>query len=197
MSGLPSTINRFNLQTGQFDGLPVPERRLSDLRGYFADSRAFERLAAGENPLLYNVAVDETTQGEGQLNYGVGVLMAGRVGAEYFMTKGHFHAWRQAAEVYIGLSGNGLMLLEEETSSEERLLPLEAGCVVNVPGFTAHRTINIGSVPLVYIAVYPAGAGHDYGVIAKRNFRSVVVDVNGRATLIRRETYLATLQKDA
>ncbi len=197
MSGLPSTINRFNLQTGQFDGLPAPERRLSDLRGYFADSSAFERLAAGENPLLYTVAVDETTQGEGQLNYGVGVLMPGRVGAEYFMTKGHFHAWRQAAEVYIGLSGNGLMLLEEETSGEERLLPLEAGCVVNVPGFTAHRTINIGSVPLVYIAVYPAGAGHDYGVIAKRNFRSVVVDVDGRATLVRRETYLPTLQKDA
>lgn len=196
MSTLPSGIHRFNLQTGKFDGLPAPERHLRDLRGYFVDSEAFERLVAAENPVLYTVAVDETTQGEGQLNYGVGVLMPGRVGAEYFMTKGHFHAWRQAAEVYIGLSGNGLMLLEEETSNEERLLSLDAGCVVNVPGFTAHRTINVGTVPLVYTAVYPAGAGHDYGVIARRNFQSVVIDVDGSPTLIRRETYLSSINRD-
>jgi glucose-6-phosphate isomerase len=32
----------------------------------------------------------------------LGVLMPGKVGAEYFMTKGHIHAWRPAAEVYLG-----------------------------------------------------------------------------------------------
>jgi glucose-6-phosphate isomerase len=44
-----------------------------------------------------------------------------------------------------------------------------------VPGYTAHRTVNVGDEPLVYLGIYPANAGHDYGQIAKRNFRQMVL----------------------
>ena len=40
------------------------------------------------------------------------------------MTKGHLHAWREAAEFYIGLSGEGVMLLEDEASGESRMVSL-------------------------------------------------------------------------
>ena len=78
------------------------------------------------------------------------------------------------------------MLLEEENSGESRLVPLGAHQAVYVPGHTAHRTINIGAEPLVYLGVYPARAGHDYGVIAKRNFRKVVIEREGQPVLLDR-----------
>jgi len=102
------------------------------------------------------------------------------------MTKGHYHAWRPAAEVYIGLRGQGMMLLEQEHSDQVELLPLGAGNIVYVPGHTAHRTMNTGSEPLVYIGVYPAKAGHDYQSLAKTNFRHKVVERDGKPTLIKR-----------
>ena len=45
-------------------------------------------------------------------------------------------------------------------------MPLTPESAVYVPGHTAHRTINTGDMPLTYLGIYPARAGHDYGVIA-------------------------------
>jgi glucose-6-phosphate isomerase len=167
------------------------ERRLSDLRGVFADSAAYERVLADGDPLLYTVHSIEAAHGEGDLHYGIGTLMPGRIGDEYYMTKGHLHSWRPAAEVYIGLSGAGLMLLENEETGDSRLFPLEPNGIVYVPGYTAHRTINTGNMPLTYIGIYPARAGHDYGAIAERNFRKVVAERSGRPEMIDRKEFLA------
>lgn len=102
------------------------------------------------------------------------------------MTKGHLHSWREAAEFYFGLSGEGVMLLEDEATGESRMVPLRPNGVVYVPGHTAHRTMNTGQVPLTYVGVYPAKAGHDYRTIAKTNFRWVVVERDGRPAMIER-----------
>ena len=66
------------------------------------------------------------------------------------------------------------------------MLPLQERTVVYVPGHTAHRTINTGDGPLIYLGVYPAAAGHDYGAIAERNFRKVVVEREGRPVMLDR-----------
>lgn len=171
------------------NGTPI-ERRLSDMAGYYADSKAFEALLAQGDALHYTVSAVAPADGEGALHYAIGNLLPGRVGQEYFMTKGHFHAWRAAGEYYIGLSGEGVMLLESEDGAESRLLPLTAHAAVYVPGYTAHRTINTGDKPLIYLGIYPAQAGHDYGAIAERNFRHVVVAVDGEPTMMAREAYL-------
>ncbi|MCU0512929.1 MAG: glucose-6-phosphate isomerase [Anaerolineae bacterium] len=173
-------------------GAPVSERRLSDLQGYFADTAAFEQALAMDDPVLYRVYSLEPGTGEGDLAYGFGVLMPGKVGQEYYFTKGHYHAWRAAAEVYIGLSGSGYMLLEDEQTGASRLLPLTGHSAVYVPGGTAHRTINTGTTPLTYIGINPARAGHDYGSIAERGFRQIVVEVAGTPTLIDRALYAAS-----
>jgi glucose-6-phosphate isomerase len=188
-----SLFARFDPNTGALDGASYVERRLSDLRGCFADTQAYDDALAQGDPVVYRFGSLEPALGDGQLNYAIGTLMPGRVGAEYYLTKGHLHAWRPAAEVYLGLQGEGMMLLEDEATGATRAVPLVAHSAVYVPGHTAHRTINTGAVPLTYIGVYPAAAGHDYGAIAARNFASVVVSVAGQPTVIDRETFLESL----
>lgn len=179
--GLP-----FDLQSVSLGDGPRVERRLSDLRGSFRDAVAYEAALSQGDPLLYAVASFEKPRGAGQLHYGLGVLYPGRVGDEYYLTKGHYHSRREAAEVYMGLAGEGMMLLEDESGETLRAVPLGAGKVVYVPGHTAHRTVNTGSEPLAYIGVYPSDAGHDYGSIAKTNFRQVVLAVNGKPQVLQR-----------
>lgn len=180
----------YDAATGQLKGATMAHRNLSDLRGSFVDAQAFESALRQGDPLIYTVASVEPGKGSGDLHYGLGVLMPGKIGEEYFLTKGHYHAWREAAEVYIGLRGEGCMLLEDESSGLSRMVPLGAGKIVYVPGHTAHRTINTGSEPLVYIGVYPAAAGHDYGSIATRNFRKVLIERDGHPLLLDRSEIL-------
>jgi glucose-6-phosphate isomerase, archaeal len=177
-----------NIKEGKIEGAPIAQRHLSDLAGIFADSAAYDEASAKGDPLVYAVSSVEPTQGDGQLHYAVGTLMPGHIGREYYMTKGHYHAWRAAAEVYLGLSGEGLMLLEDE-KGESRLLALTPNALVYVPGFTAHRTINTGPEPLTYIGIYPADAGHDYAAIAKKNFRNVVIETKGKPEMLDRAAY--------
>lgn len=176
----------YDALTAVLSGGQIVERRLGQMSGCFADEAAFDVAVKGGDPLLYRVTAVEPAQGKGDLHYGLGILYPGKVGDEYFMTKGHLHATREAAEVYIGLTGEGFMLLEDEHSGESRLEPLGKGKVVYVPGHTAHRTMNTGDVPLTYFGVYPANAGHDYGAIAERNFRKILVERDGQPTLIDR-----------
>lgn len=183
----------FDTQAGTIAGAPQVVRRLRDLQGVFADTAGYAAALAAGDPVVYTVASIEAFSGPGQLHYGLGTLMPGRVGAEYYCTKGHLHAWRPAAEVYIGLAGAGAMLLEHEQGGATRLEPLGAGKIVYVPGHTAHRTINTGDAPLVYLGVYDATAGHDYAPIAARNFRSLLVAAEGRPSLVERAAWLRTL----
>lgn len=184
---------RFDPMEGLIPGRAAIRRYLRDLSSSFADQAACSARLQ-ENPLLYQVTPIEDHTGAGQLHYGLGVLMPGKIGREYFMTKGHFHAWRPAAEVYIGLRGRGLMILEDERTGECRVTPLEANTVVYVPGWTAHRTVNIGEEPLVYWGIFPSEAGHDYGAVGERNFRIVVVEKENQPTVMERSAFLRELE---
>jgi len=183
---MTSLLSRYDPVTGRIGNAPLVERRLSDLRGSFADVKAYDAALRQGDPLVYSVSAVEPADGEGQLHYGLGMIFPGRIGDEYFLTKGHYHTWRPAAEFYFGLAGRGMMLLEDEATCESRMVPLEVNAAVYVPGHTAHRTVNIGSEPLVYLGVYPAMAGHDYGALAERNFRKMIVEREGAPALVER-----------
>lgn len=165
----------YALDSAKLGSRPVVQRHLADLRGCYEDNAAFEAELAKGNPLIYAVSAVEPASGDGQLHYGLGILHPGRVGDEYHLTKGHLHAHRAAAEIYIGLRGQGAMILEDEHTGETKLVPLVVNSAVYVPGHTAHRTVNTGSEPLVYLGIYPSNAGHDYASIASKNFSHVVV----------------------
>lgn len=181
-------VDHFDVHAGVLaSGGAVTKRYLADLRGCFRDTAAFERALAQGNSLVYTVSSVTPAEGPGDLHYGLGTIYPGQVGEEYFLTKGHIHSWRPAAELYIGLQGEGAMLLEDETTGQDRLVPLSANAMVYVPGHTFHRTVNVGDEPLVYLGIYPAQAGHDYQAIAARNFRSVVLKRDGKPCLIKRD----------
>lgn len=189
-----SSYTQFDPANGTIDGYPTVEKRLSQLPGIFADNAAYkEALKEGNDPLVYTVTSVVPAQGDGQLHYGIGRILPGRVGREYYMTHGHFHERRIAAEIYIGLKGTGLMLLEDEKGSMARSIDLTPDSIVYVPGHTAHRTINTGPEPLTYIGIYPADAGHDYGALATRNFSKVVAAQNGTPLVSGRQDFLNTL----
>lgn len=149
---------------GAFSHAPVIRKttRIQDLAAVFADGQAWRSC----DPLLpvYTVEMLETPAGEGELWTGVTHLNPGKVGNEFFMTRGHFHARREQGEVYFGLRGQGLLLLQDE-HGKARLEKVCAGSVHIIPGFTAHRLINTGSEILSALAVWPTIAGHDYAAL--------------------------------
>ena len=158
-------------------------RRASDLRGCYADAAALERLIARGDPVHYEVFEVPVPAERGHLMYCISRIQPGRVGRECFMTKGHYHADAGAAEVYLGLSGEGRVLLKtrDGRSVVERIAP---GRMVYVPPWWAHRTANTGRAPLAFFCVYPAEAGHNYGDIEREGFPKRIVRRGGRVCVV-------------
>lgn len=145
------------------------ERRASDLRGLFSNPAALEQLVSDGDPVIYEVLTYDVPEEAGQLICCTTVLHPGTVGDEYFMTRGHYHADRYTGEVYLGLSGTGRLLLRTE-DGDTRAQPMQPGTIAYVPPGWAHRSVNTGQEPLVFLAVYPAQAGHDYDAVAQTGF---------------------------
>lgn len=182
-TGIIDTPYRF---TGdQMDGESVKRclRVLGDLKGIFADEAAFE--AMDQDMEAYRVAsIEPVVQGTpGGLYMGITYLAPGKVGREYFMTKGHFHSNRDTAEYYWGVEGEGMLILMDEDRNvwAEKMFP---GSLHYIPGKVAHRVANTGDKTLVFAASWPSDAGHDYGTIAKDGFAKRLMEVDGKPELV-------------
>lgn len=149
-------------------------RRTSDLRGYYADAEALETLIASGDPVHYRVYEKAIPKTEGHLLFCMSVLEPGCVGAEFFMTKGHYHTIADTAETYLCVRGSGFLLMKT-SDGQWAAEPMEAGRLVYAPPFWAHRSINTGDEPLISFCVYPAHAGHNYGDIETEGFPKRVV----------------------
>jgi len=100
------------------------------------------------------------------------------------MTKGHFHAVLETAEIYYCLQGEGVMVMETP-EGECSIQELRPGKVLYVPPRWAHRSVNTGrEEDLITFFVYPAHAGHDYSSIEGRGFRKLVVEHDGRLQIV-------------
>jgi glucose-6-phosphate isomerase len=165
----------FALQGGLSQKAVSTKRRLSQMRGMFADAAAYEKTLQSEDPLVYEFYELGAPERPGDLAFGSSITYPGKVGNEYFMTKGHFHTVLETAEVYYALSGEGFMLLENP-EGDSSLQPLSPGSAVYVPPRYAHRTINTGAVPLVSFFVFRGDAGHNYGAIETKGYRKLVIE---------------------
>jgi glucose-6-phosphate isomerase, archaeal len=160
------------------------QRRLSGLRGLFSDGAAYQAELAKADPVVYEVYEIRRPEIAGELLHGLSVVHPGKVGREFYMTKGHYHAVRDTAEVYYCLKGRGLMLMENEAASwaAEEFGP---GRLVYVPPRWAHRSMNLSpDEDLITLFVYPGHAGHDYGAIEERGFRKLVMCDNGAHAIV-------------
>ena len=98
-----------------------------------------------------------------------------------FMTKGHFHL-RETAEIYFCLSGQGY-LLTQNNQGEVHLVQMNSGVLGYIPPGWGHRTLNTGPEEFVFLAVYPADAGHNYGIIEEKGFAGIMVEEKGHPEL--------------
>ena len=142
-------------------------KRFADLEGIYQDAGAFARVLA-ERGQEVSYQVDEFRPNEraGDLIFGTSVLYPGKVGEEYVMTRGHIHARSDRPEIYYGQGGDGVMLMENP-AGETRTVPLRPQEVVYVPPYWIHRSVNVGSAPLLTLFCYPADSGQDYDIILR------------------------------
>lgn len=167
MSMIKPFTTHIDFGSGKIYGLVPTRRTLSDLRGLAADARALEDLIRHENPLVYEVYTLELTKSADHVTMHATVIQPGKIGEEFFFTQGHRHVY-PVAEIYIGLKGQGLVLLRNE--NETRVMPLNPGDVVYIPPGWAHRAVNIGPTPLVFLSFHRSDAGHDYDVVRQAGF---------------------------
>ncbi|MGD0090007.1 MAG: glucose-6-phosphate isomerase family protein [Planctomycetota bacterium] len=157
-------------------------RKASDMRGYYRDAAALERLIAQGDPVHYEVFEKDIPQERGQLPVCISKLYPGQVGGECFMTKGHYHTVSGTAEVYLCIRGQGYMLLK--TADGQCVAePMRRDRLVYVPPHWAHRSINTGAEPLISLCVYPGDAGHNYGDIATEGFPKRVFVRGGKEVM--------------
>jgi len=170
----------FDLEEGAMPGAQnILRRNASAMRGHYKDEDALERLIAdGDDPLHYEVFMTPARkefQGlpvpeeDGHLLFCLSKIQPGVVGQECFMTKGHYHTRPETAEIYLGLRGEGLVLMKT-ADGRFAAQPIPRGRMVYIPPYWAHRTVNTGDEPLLFYCVYPADAGHNYGDIEDQGF---------------------------
>ncbi len=161
-------------------GTGAKKSLIRDLAGVFADDAAFTRLAAERG--------DETAYGVDEfrpdrvvpqdLIFGTSTLNPGKIGEEFFMTRGHIHVNTDRPEIYFCQSGRGVLHMELP-NGETRPAEMSPGTVVYVPPFWIHRSVNIGEEPLVTFFCYPADAGQDYDIIARAGGMRTLIVADG------------------
>jgi glucose-6-phosphate isomerase, archaeal len=181
---LPSPIS-LDWSHGAMAGELVREsfKSLGDLAKIFHDHAAFARLDPAREVYRVRSWAPVSPGTEGGLFWGVTILQAGKVGDEYFMTHGHFHANSTRAEYYAVVSGTGMLIRmdSDRTTWGEAMAP---GTLHYIRGEHAHRVANTGDAPLVFWACWGSDAGYDYGTIAERGFGARLVERDGQSVFI-------------
>lgn len=150
-------------------------KRVRELAGAYRDEAAFEALTVRRgDEVAYWVESNTTQRDSGGLITGLSALSPGRVGEEYFMTRGHLHARAECGETYLGVTGTGVMLLDS-VDGRSRAIEISPGEAVYVPGGWVHRSVNVGEDLLVTLFCYPADAGQDYELIRRAGGMSQLV----------------------
>lgn len=158
-------------------------RKLSDMKGMFLDTEAERRVLQKDNPIIYSFSERILPEENGHLQLATTSINPGKIGNEYFMTRGHYHRRPDTSEVYLGLEGEGRLLMQTEKGDFESL-EIRSGLMAYIPPYWGHRMVNTGSIPFVFFAVYPGDAGHNYGDIERTGFVKILVEKDGKPLLL-------------
>ena len=158
-------------------------RLLKDIGRIFQDQQALVEMDPETTAYTVQSWLPVAEGTPGGLYFGVSTIFPGKVGNEYFMTKGHFHKKSDRAEFYWGVQGKGMLLLMDRDRHiwAEEIYP---GSLHYIGGEIAHRLANTGDEKLVVGACWPSDAGHDYEEIAINGFSARLVEVEGKPTLV-------------
>lgn len=163
-------------------------RRISDLGDFFYDQTAVGVAIKQNDRLVYEVYEFDVPHDNGQLLFGSTIIHPGKVGIEYFMTKGHFHFKEDVAEMFICLGGEGQVLIQNK-EGDTQVLPMAGQEVVYSPPFSGHRLINTGSEEFVVVTIGQADAGHDYGPVLEKGIAKLLVERDDKMEIIDNPRY--------
>ena len=181
---IESPVN-INLENYSYHGDPIikQHRALKDISGIFHVQEALSAMDLEQTAYTVQAWMPEKEGTEGGLFFGTTNILPGKVGNEYFMTKGHFHARANRSEFYLGIQGEGMLLLMDRNRNTwaEKMFP---GSLHYIPLDVAHRVANTGNTTLIFSACWPSDAGHDYDEIAKNGFSARLFEIDGQPQLI-------------
>jgi glucose-6-phosphate isomerase len=75
-------------------------------------------------------------------------------------------------------------MLTQDSDGNAQWIEMRPMKMVYVPPYHAHRSVNTGKKPLIFLAIYPSDAGHDYGSIASKGFSKLVIERDGNAEVV-------------
>jgi glucose-6-phosphate isomerase, archaeal len=165
------------------DNVIYQQRTIKDIAGIFLDQEAVTLVASETKVYIVQAWLPVPEGTPGGLSFGTSIIMPGKVGNEYFMTKGHFHAQSDRAEFYWGVAGKGMLILmdrEGKTCAEE----VYPGSLHYIGGDIAHRLANTGLENLIVGACWISDAGHDYETISLSGFSARMLEVAGKPELV-------------
>lgn len=102
----------FDLNDGLSKHAETTKRYLSQMKDMYQDQQVVEEILKNDDPLIYEFYELGCPERAGDLAFGTTMIHPGKIGNEYYMTKGHFHQIVDTAEVYYTLKGEGYMMLE-------------------------------------------------------------------------------------
>lgn len=153
------------------------------MKTMFLDSEKAEDILKEEDPLMYEFYELGCPERAGDLAFGTSIIYPGKIGEEYYMTKGHFHTILDTAEVYWCLSGEGYMVMEN-IAGDTVEMPMKPGEALYVPRGYAHRTVNTGTEKLVVFWTFQGDAGHDYGTIETKGYHKLILEKDGKPAIV-------------
>jgi glucose-6-phosphate isomerase len=184
IKNIKSLAIKFSLVDGLAPDKKPIKRMLSDMKGMYLDDAKLDEMLAKQDRIIYEFYNMGMPDDPSELAFGTTILYPGKVGDEYFMTKGHFHERLDTAEIYYCTKGHGYLLMENPEGDVE-LQEMTAGICVYVPPKFAHRSINISDKePFIMFFVFRADAGHDYKTIETKGFRKLIVEKAGKPEII-------------
>ncbi len=159
-------------------------RHASDMKGYYKNDEALKKIIQEGDPIHYEVFEVPVPNEYGHLMYCISKLYPGKIGEEYFMTKGHYHTILETGEIYLCLKGEGYMFMKT-SDGQFNAQRFEPGKMVYCPPYWAHRSVNTSSKEeLVSFCVYSGDAGHNYGEIETEGFPKRGMERNGKCVII-------------
>jgi glucose-6-phosphate isomerase len=162
------------------EGVVSSTRHFADVRSIFENPHQATNLN-DQSPIYTTHGLLDT--GLPELLYATTIIEAGQVAGEYFMTRGHFHTNPERGEFNVTLSGKGAIVLmdrDRNTSVEW----MTQGSIHNLDGLRAHRVVNVGNEPLIFLCVWMSDCGHDYESIAQDGFSGRLKCIEGKPTLV-------------
>src|SRR5450756_118877 len=179
VNNYPTSI-QLDIHDGKFEPcLEFEQRKVSDLAKMFSDKAAIEDILRRGDRLVYEIRYYPFFTSNSDMALGTSIIFPGKVGNEYHMTKGHFHEREDQPEVYHCVQGEGVLQMMTR-EGEYVSAPWKADTITHIPPQYAHRVVNTGTFPLVFVAVFHVAAGHEYGPIEQRGFRYKVVEKDGK-----------------